>query len=137
MTKTPRLLVTAAALAAAGLAIATPAAADGTNNRPICQSTSFNMPLQGESVVIDVLSPRLAADPDGDPLGITNVFGARDGEAVVDDRGTPADTTDDVIVYTRTAPFFGFGRAEWFLYSVTDGDLSSQCSAYYFPSNPW
>ncbi len=129
--------VLAGVAVAVGFTVATPAAADDDNNRPICRGSSFNMPAQGESVVIDVLSPRLAADPDGDPLGIIDVFGAQDGIAVVDDQGTPTDPTDDVIVYTRTEPFFGFGPAERILYSVTDGQLSSQCSANYFPSNPW
>ena len=132
-------LALAVAVVAASLAVVTGTASATGNNRPICRGPSFNMPGQGESVVINVLSPTLVADPDGDPLQIVNVFGGRFGFPEVGDNGTPNDTTDDVLIYTRTEPLIGGYFSDWEVvyYSVSDGELSSQCSAHFFPSNIW
>ncbi len=59
--------------------------------------------------------------PVEDPISIVGITTPpANGIATVDDRGTPDDPTDDVIVYT---PNFGFNGAEdSFVYQITDGE---------------
>lgn len=61
------------------------------------------------------------ADPEGAPLWIA-VLSASGGTAVVHSGGTPADPSDDVVVFTPQANFHG--RA-LFTYRVGDGALNS------------
>lgn len=67
-------------------------------------------------VSIDVLSND--TDADGDLLAISLSNVPTNGSAVVDDSGTPTDSTDDSIIYT---PDSGFVGVDQFSYSVSDG----------------
>jgi hypothetical protein len=57
-------------------------------------------------------------DPDGDPLAITDVATPGHGTVAVNDNGTPADPTDDFVVYTPAADFTG---TDQFVYTISDG----------------
>ena len=52
---------------------------------------------------------------------ITNVGAAAHGTAVLNDNGTPGDTTDDFIVYTPNADYNG---SDSFTYTVTSGGVT-------------
>ena len=75
-------------------------------------STAVNVPLD-----VDVLAND--SDPDGDPLAITAVDGttALGGTATVHDNGTPADPTDDYVVYTPPLDVVGI---DTFTYTIGD-----------------
>ncbi|MCP4116878.1 MAG: DUF4214 domain-containing protein [Desulfobacteraceae bacterium] len=70
----------------------------------------------GTATTLDVLSH--ITDDDGDALEISAVSTSAGGTAVVNDNGTPADTTDDLISYTSAA---GFTGQEVLTFTVNDG----------------
>ncbi len=71
--------------------------ADAANTPPGAQDdTAATAPAT--PVTIDVLAND--GDLDGDALAITSVSDPANGTAVIDDNGTPTDTSDDRIVYT-------------------------------------
>ena len=58
-------------------------------------------------------------DPEGDPLSIVGVSVPDEGGTVViNDNGTPVDTTDDFVEYTPASDFTG---VETFTYVISDG----------------
>jgi hypothetical protein len=58
------------------------------------------------------------SDPAGDPLSITAVSNATSGTAVLNNNDTPADTSDDFILFTPTTDFLGNAT---FDYTLSDG----------------
>ena len=76
------------------------------------------LPRRGENTAVSIAV--LANDTDGnnDPLAITTVSAPANGTAVVNNNGTPANTTDDRIVYTPNA---GFTGTDSFTYTISDG----------------
>ncbi|HYH66895.1 MAG TPA: SBBP repeat-containing protein, partial [Urbifossiella sp.] len=72
----------------------------GANRAPAAVADTA-IATRGAAVTVNVLVND--ADPDGDPLTLSVVAAPDHGTAVVDNRGTPADPTDDVIVYTPAA----------------------------------
>ncbi len=89
-----------------------PVAADDTG------TTQAGTPLS-----LDVLAND--TDADGDPLTIASVSAAANGTAVIDDNGTPADASDDLIRYTPNA---GFAGTDSFTYVVSDGEDTDTAS---------
>ncbi|MEM8629764.1 MAG: Ig-like domain-containing protein [Pseudomonadota bacterium] len=69
------------------------------------------------AVSIDVLAND--TDPDADSFSIVSVTTPANGTAAINDGGTPGDPTDDRIVYTPNADFFG---ADEFEYTVSGDD---------------
>ena len=72
---------------------------------------------QGIPVAIDVLAND--SDPTNDPLTITTITLPGNGTVALDDGGTPADPSDDRIVYT---PNFDFAGVDVFTYTIMDPD---------------
>jgi CshA-type fibril repeat protein len=58
------------------------------------------------------------SDPDGDPLTIIEISQPENGTAVIDDRGTPDDPSDDTVIYTPNPGFIG---TDTFTYTISDG----------------
>ncbi|MEM6519088.1 MAG: malectin domain-containing carbohydrate-binding protein [Cyanobacteria bacterium P01_C01_bin.70] len=86
-------------------------------------ATGINTPL--------VITPAdlLANDTDPNPtdsLTITQVGNAVNGAVSLDDNGTPADASDDVITFTPNPDFAGQAS---FDYTVTDGNTTDTASA--------
>lgn len=67
-------------------------------------------------VTVDVLAA--VTDVDGGVPALDGVGAAAHGTVVIDDNGTPGDATDDRVIYTPNADFFG---ADSFEYTVSDG----------------
>ena len=65
------------------------------------------------------------SDADGDPFSITSVGSPANGTAIVDDNGTPGDTTDDQVLYT---PDQGFLGTDTFTYTITGDEGSDSAS---------
>ncbi|MDH3589998.1 MAG: Ig-like domain-containing protein, partial [Gammaproteobacteria bacterium] len=86
----------------------------GGNRAPIAVTDIVE--ADGGALMIPVLSNDF--DPDGDAIRLLLVNAPAHGTSVVDDAGTPADTTDDVVVYT---PATGYTGADSFSYTVSDG----------------
>ncbi|MGR3378837.1 beta strand repeat-containing protein [Salipiger abyssi] len=61
-------------------------------------------------------------DADGDALSVTAAGPAGNGTVIIDDNGTPGDSSDDRIVYT---PDTGFSGSDSFSYTVSDGTDSA------------
>lgn len=124
----PLVLVSAGVMAVGVVVAAGGADAAGVNRRPVCNSTYFNVPTPvGASVSVPVLD--FAADPDLTPVRLVSVFDVgwpRLGTVVISDSGTPGVPGDDVLVFTRTE---NVGTASLY-WTVSDGSLSAQCSAY-------
>ena len=72
---------------------------------------------QGNLITIDVLNND--SDPETDPLTLSVTANGSNGNAVVNNNGTPAILTDDTIDYTPNAAFTG---ADTFTYQVDDGN---------------
>ena len=72
---------------------------------------------QGNLVNIDALNND--SDPETDPLTLSVTANASNGNAVVNNNGTPAVLTDDTIDYTPNAAFIG---TDTFTYQVDDGN---------------
>lgn len=122
------VVAVSAGVLAGGVVAAGGADAAGVNRRPVCNSTYFNVPTPvGASVNVRVLD--FAADPDLTPVRLVSVFDVgwpRLGTVVISDSGTPGVPGDDVLVFTRTE---NTGTASLY-WTVSDGSLSAQCSAY-------
>lgn len=78
----------------------------------------------GVPVVLDVLANDV--DNEGDPLTISIIGQPTNGTAVVNDNGTPADFTDDTIVYTPNA---GSTSNDQLFYKVDDGQGGSDTAS--------
>ncbi len=104
-------------LEAIGLATVT---VSGMNDAPIAGGdTAITDPAT--PVDIDVLANDW--DPDSDPLQIViDPTGMVGGEGIVDDGGTPADYTDDIVVFLPDDEFIGIGT---FFYNVYDSMLDN------------
>ncbi len=76
-----------------------------------------------DPVVIDVLAND--TPPDGAELAIVSVTQGAFGVVAVDDNGTPADTTDDFVVYTPGAAFAG---SDSFSYTISDGEREAMAN---------
>ena len=72
-----------------------------------------------QDTAVDVLVLANDSDPDGDDLEITLATQGSNGSVAINDNGTPADTTDDFLVYTPDA---GFGGLDSFTYTISDGN---------------
>ena len=72
---------------------------------------------EGEPVDVDVRAQ--TSDVDGDTVAIAIGTPPAHGTASVDDNGTPADPTDDVVIYT---PASGFQGSDTFTYVADDGN---------------
>ena len=72
------------------------------------------------TTVIDVLANDI--DLNSDPFSIISVGSAANGTVVLDDAGTPGDGSDDTIIYTPDANYFG---SDTFDYVISDGVASS------------
>ncbi|MCP4307191.1 MAG: tandem-95 repeat protein, partial [bacterium] len=81
---------------------------------PIDDAATVN---EDASVTIAVLAND--SDPDGDPVMISSIGVPGNGLAAIDDNGTPANPTDDQIVYTPNPDFFG---ADSFQVTIGDGN---------------
>ncbi|HEX2972144.1 MAG TPA: Ig-like domain-containing protein, partial [Tepidisphaeraceae bacterium] len=86
------------------------------NHAPVVQNM-LRVSRPGASSTFNVL--RKVSDTDGDSLSIGDVtIDPMYGTATVNDNGTPADTTDDYIVYVPNA---GSYADDYFQYTVSDG----------------
>jgi VCBS repeat-containing protein len=64
------------------------------------------------------------SDPDGDPLSISAIQDPTDqgGAVIINDNGTPGDTTDDYLDYTPALDYFSPpGVPDTFTYTIADG----------------
>ena len=99
-------------------------AATGCNTPPVAvddtESTPSNTP-----VAVDVLTNDSDAESNilitaaGSAAGANDLVSTQGGTLVINDNGTPADSTDDVIDYTPPAGFLG---VDTFFYVVTDAE---------------
>ncbi|MFW9264513.1 cadherin-like domain-containing protein, partial [Nostoc sp. CALU 546] len=92
------------------------------NNAPIAVNDSLTT---GFNTAVTILATTLLAndsDIDSSNLSITGVSGATNGTAVLNDNGTPGNSTDDFIVFT---PINGFSGNANFNYTISDGSLTS------------
>ncbi|MDH3588933.1 MAG: Ig-like domain-containing protein, partial [Gammaproteobacteria bacterium] len=90
------------------------------NNTPIAIDDVVATPVD-TAVMIDVLGNDV--DPDGDPLSIDSYAAAGAGAVTQDDNGTPADLTDDRLMYM---PAPGFVGMDSFAYWASDGEYVTQ-----------
>ena len=91
---------------------------DGVANvPPDADDDAFTVLEDATDVPLDVLDNDI--DGDDDPLALAIVAGPSNGTSSVSDSGTPGDLTDDVILYTPDADFFG---SDSITYSVDDGN---------------
>jgi len=72
-------------------------------------------------------------DPDGDPLQLTIFTAPSNGTATVNGNGTPADFTDDYIVYSPVTSFFG---SDEFTYKIDDGNTGTDTATVSVTVNP-
>mgnify|MGYP005852531373 CR=1 FL=1 len=85
------------------------------------------------AVLIGVLAnDDFGADGAGNPA-LAIISGPANGAAAVNDRGTPADSSDDQISYTPAADFDGTDRLE---YRITDADGDSASAAIEITVDP-
>ncbi|MHC0065416.1 beta strand repeat-containing protein [Nostoc sp. UIC 10890] len=92
------------------------------NNAPIAVNDSLTT---GFNTAVTILATTLLAndtDIDSSNLSITGVSGATNGTVVLNDNGTPGNSTDDFIVFT---PINGFSGDANFNYTISDGSLTS------------
>ncbi|MBD2518828.1 cadherin-like domain-containing protein [Nostoc sp. FACHB-973] len=61
-------------------------------------------------------------DPNGDSLSITSVSGVANGNAILNNNGTPSNTADDFVLFTPITGFTGNGS---FNYTLSDGSLTA------------
>ena len=92
--------------------------------RPFANADTTLTPID-TPVTIDALAND--TDPNGDVLLIDQVFTptAEGGTAMIHDNGTPADATDDMILYTPPA---GFSGLDSFSYTISDGAYGDQAT---------
>ena len=92
------------------------------NNAPVAVDDTATT-AKNTALVIPV-STLLAndSDPDNNSLSITAVSNANNGTAVLNDNGTPGNSSDDVIIFTPTTGFTGNAS---FDYTLSDGSLTS------------
>jgi hypothetical protein len=102
-----------------GSAVVGGAAVGATENlRPICNTTGFNPPAAvGGKVIIPV--HKVAADPDVEPVQLVSLFG---GAPI----GTARISGND-IEFTLTSDEPG---ETWIYWTISDGSLTAQCTAY-------
>ena len=86
-------------------------------NSPPRALTDSAASLQNSAVAIDVLSND--TDPDGDRIQLVSFDSPTNGTLRLLDRGTPDDTTDDLLVYRPNPGFLGIDS---FRYSISDGN---------------
>jgi hypothetical protein len=91
------------------------AVVSGTNRAPVANADSAAS-VGGESKSVFVLAND--SDADGDRLTITILDQPNHGTATVNTNGTPADTSDDFVVYV---PAPGFAGTDRFRYEIADG----------------
>ncbi|WP_392476642.1 beta strand repeat-containing protein [Nostoc sp. C110] len=92
------------------------------NNAPIAVNDRLTT---GFNTAVTILATTLLAndtDIDSTSLSITGVSGATNGTAVLNNNGTPGNSTDDFIVFT---PINGFSGNANFNYTISDGSLTS------------
>jgi regulation of enolase protein 1 (concanavalin A-like superfamily) len=94
------------------------------SNAPLAVDDAF---IVGQDSIDNVLDVKANdSDPNGDVLSLVAVSTPDQGGTVVlNDNGTPGDTTDDFISYTPAA---GFTGTELFTYDLSDGQLVSQAT---------
>ncbi|MFN6487859.1 calcium-binding protein, partial [Nostoc sp. DedQUE02] len=92
-----------------------------TNQAPVAVDDSVAT-FFGTAINIPVTT-LLANDSDanGDPLSITAVSGATNGTAVLNNNGTPNNSTDDYVTFTPNLLFVGNAS---FNYTLSDGSLT-------------
>ncbi|MDB2385268.1 Ig-like domain-containing protein [Polaribacter sp.] len=78
---------------------------------------------ENTAITIDVLNNDIAGD---NPISITSVNQPSNGSAVINNNGTPADTSDDTIDYT---PNTGFSGTDTFTYVISDGICGSDLAS--------
>ena len=92
------------------------------NTAPVANDDAALVVENSTNVVIDVKADNgngVDTDPEGDPLSIVGVSVPDEGGTVViNDNGTPVDTTDDFVEYTPASDFTG---VETFTYVISDG----------------
>jgi len=105
------------ARANAEILIFSPAGNSGTGNniRPDANGDDASMAMDTPALVPVLLND---SDPDGDDLLIISITTPVHGTAVIDDNGTPADTTDDHVLYM---PDMGYSGHDSLVYTVSDG----------------
>jgi large repetitive protein len=97
---------------------------DAVNAAPVAVNDAFNVNQDSTANLLDVKAND--SDPDGDLLSIVAVgLPNQGGSVILNDNGTPGDTTDDFISYTPAA---GFTGTETFTYDLSDGQLISQAT---------
>jgi mannan endo-1,4-beta-mannosidase len=89
----------------------------GANQSPTAVDDILTIAEDDPGTAMDVLAND-PADPDGDPLTITAVSDPAHGTATIDDNATPADPSDDTVVYAPDPDYFG---PDSFTYSISDG----------------
>jgi large repetitive protein len=90
----------------------------------VAVNDAFNVNQDSTANLLDVKAND--SDPDGDLLSIVAVgLPSQGGTVILNDNGTPGDTTDDFISYTPAA---GFTGTEVFTYDLSDGQLISQAT---------
>ncbi|MBW4631814.1 MAG: DUF4347 domain-containing protein [Iphinoe sp. HA4291-MV1] len=92
-------------------------------NRPPVAVDDSATTLQNTAVTLAVTT-LLAndTDPDGDPLSITAVGNPTNGTVTLNNNNTPANTSDDKVIFTPTNNFSGNATFE---YTVSDGNGGS------------
>ncbi len=87
-----------------------------TNEPPIARDDTATANA-GQKIIIDVLDND--EDPNNDRIQLESVIavGAADGKIEIDERGTPVDFSDDLLVYMAPAEYSG---SELFRYSIVD-----------------
>ncbi|MBW4616079.1 MAG: tandem-95 repeat protein [Desmonostoc vinosum HA7617-LM4] len=73
------------------------------------------------------------SDADGDPLSISSFTNASNGTVTLNDNATPANTTDDFLVYTPNANFNG---TDSFTYTIADGNGNTSTATVNLTINP-
>jgi large repetitive protein len=77
---------------------------DAANAAPVAVNDAFNVNEDSTANLLDVKAND--SDPDGDLLSIVAVgLPSQGGSVILNDNGTPGDTTDDFISYTPAAGF--------------------------------
>lgn len=89
-----------------------------SNNDPVAEDDNA-VAYQQQPTAIDVLANDSDADP-GQAITITQlVSGPANGNATIDDNGTPGNPSDDFITYTSTGTFAG---TDTFVYEIEDSE---------------
>ena len=78
-----------------------------------------------EDTLLNVLVLDNDYDPDGDPLSIDSVDDPPNGDAVIDDNGTPLIPTDDFITYTPEPDFNGDDEFDYTISAIGGTDTAT------------